>query len=391
MLGAAVITAAAAPVGASAETNANSRAVCAPLWGQAACMARVVTDANGTMTKAASPDELGVESAALTPAQLHSAYNLPTMAPGTPTIAIVDALDNPNVELDLAHYSATYGLPPCTTANGCFRKVNENGGAGPLPLYDAGWAMEIDLDVEVAHAVCQSCRILLVEAASPTMLDLARAESTALTLGATVVSNSWGGSELAGEQNPAFNHRNVAITASTGDAGFGTSYPAADPNVIAVGGTTLLLDGSGRRSSETAWSGAGSGCSQYLSAQPFQTSVGNWASTGCGIHRATADVSAVADPNTGAAVYITLRGSAGAWYQVGGTSLSAPLIAAVFALGGHSVGTAFPASLLYTHATSLFDVTSGSNGSCPHPVMCHAGAGYDGPTGLGTPNGLGAF
>jgi subtilase family serine protease len=389
VLGAAVMTAAAAPAGASAGTTTTSRAVCTPLWGQAACLARVATDASGKVVSGATLDALGTQSAALTPASFHSAYNLPLTAPGTPTIAIVDAYDDPNAAADLAQYSATFGLPACTTANGCFRKVNQNGAPSPLPSANTGWSMEIALDVEVAHAVCQNCHILLVEATSPTLTNLGAAVNRAVAMGATVVSNSYGGSELAGEQVPGYyNHPYVAITASSGDSGFGVEYPAADPDVVAVGGTRLTLDASGHRTSETAWEGAGSGCSRYLPAQSFQTSIPNWGSTACGTHRAIADVSAVAAPDTGAAVYLTYGGAG--WYQVGGTSLSSPLIAATFALGG-PITTAYPAQLLYQHPGSLFDVTSGSNGSCPGSVMCHAGLGYDGPTGLGTPNGLGAF
>jgi subtilase family serine protease len=384
VLGAAVATAVAAPVSASAGTADTSRAVCTPLWGQAACMARVATDASGTVMKSASLEGLGTESTALTPAMLHTAYNLPTTTPGAPTIAIVDAYNDPTAEADLATYSSSFGLPACTTANGCFRKVNQNGASSPLPPNDSGWSMEIALDIEVAHAVCQNCHILLVEAASASLTSLGAAVNRAVAMGATVVSNSYGGSEV-GSAQPWYNHPYVAITASSGDSGFGVSYPAADPHVVAVGGTRLMLDALGRRASETAWQGAGSGCSAYLPAQSFQMSVPNWGSTACGTHRGVADVSAVAAPDTGAAIF-----EAGSWYQVGGTSLSSPLIAATFALAG-PITTAYPAQLLYQHSSSLFDVTSGSNGSCIGSVMCHAGLGYDGPTGLGTPNGLGAF
>jgi subtilase family serine protease len=223
------------------------------------------------------------------------------------------------------------------------------------------------------------------------MPNLAQAENVAAALGANVISNSWGGAEFSGEQNPAFNHPGVVITASSGDSGFGTSYPAADSHVVAVGGTRLTLDAAGRRSSETVWEGAGSGCSRFVSAQSFQLTAPNWSLAGCSSRRGIADVSAVAAPDTGVYVRYTPPGGAGTWYQVGGTSLSAPLVGAVFALAGNTSGVAYPAQLLYQHPTSLFDVTSGSNGSCSSLTTCRGAAGYDGPTGLGTPNGLGAF
>ncbi len=385
----AAATAAAAPVSATAGTANSSRPLCKAAGGEVACLGEIVTRSSGRAVSASTPSAMAVAQAPLTPANLHAAYNLPLTAPVARTIAIVDAYDDPNAEADLATYSATYGLPACTTANGCFRKVNENGQSAPLPRYDSGWAVEISLDIQVAHAICQNCRIVLVEASVPSMVDLAQAENIAAAMGANVISNSWGGTEFSGEQNPAFNHPGIVITASSGDNGFGTSYPAADSHVVAVGGTRLTLDGLGRRSSETVWEGSGSGCSRYLAAQSFQTSVPNWASTGCGSHRAIADVSAVAAPDTGVAIRFTPLGGAGTWYQVGGTSLSAPLIGAVFALAGNTSGVAYPAQLLYQNRTSLLDVTAGSNGSCA--VMCHGGVGYDGPTGLGTPNGLGAF
>ena len=392
LLGAAALTAAAAPVTASAGASTSSRPLCSPAFaGGVACMGEIVTSSNGRTRSASTPEGLVAGSAPVTPARLHSAYTLPLTAPVVRTIAIVDAFDDPNAEADLATYDATYALPACTTANGCFRKVNQNGQSAPLPRYDGGWATEISLDVQVAHAVCQNCKIVLVEAISSSMLDLARAENSAAAMGANVISNSWGGSEFSSYQNPAFNHPGIVITASSGDSGFGTSYPAADSHVVAVGGTRVTFDGLGRLKSETAWEGSGSGCSPYVQAQPFQTSVPNWASTGCGSRRAIADVSAVAAPDTGVAIRFTPPGGVGAWYQIGGTSLSAPLIGAVFALAANTSSVAYPAQLLYQNRTALSDVVAGSNGSCAAAVMCHAGPGYDGPSGLGVPFGLGAF
>jgi len=354
--------------------------------GAALCHAHVVTDARGTPHVTSAPAGYG-------PAQFRTAYNLPSGAPAPQTIAIVDAYDSPTIESDLAVYSSTFGLPPCTTANGCFRKVNQNGAAGPYPIKNAGWALEIALDVEVAHAICPNCRILLVEASSNSLANLATAVNTAARLGATQISNSYGASEFSSEGTiTAYDHPGIAITASSGDYGYGTSFPAASPTVVAVGGTTLTLGAGDAWAGETVWSGAGSGCSAYLAAKPMQTSLGAWSLTGCGTKRAIADVAADADPATGAAVYDTTKyqGRSG-WFTVGGTSLSAPLIAGVYALAGNAATVAYPASLPYANRSALHDVTSGSNGTCAYVRMCKGLVGYDGPTGLGTPNGVGSF
>jgi subtilase family serine protease len=355
----------------------------------ARCHAHVVTDAHGAPNAASTPKGYG-------PAQFHGAYQLPASASTAQTIAIVDAYDDPKIESDLASYSATFGLPACTTANGCFRKVNQSGNAGPYPQGNSGWALEIALDVEVAHAVCPNCKILLVEASSASLANLAAAVNTAASLGATEISNSYGGSEFSSEvSDSAYNHPGIAVTVASGDNGYGSfGYPAASPYVVAVGGTTLSLGSGNAWAGETVWSGAGSGCSSYLSAQSWQTVDKNWALTGCGAKRGVADVAADANPSTGAAVYdsVKYQGRSG-WFQVGGTSLSSPLIAAVYALAGGAT-TAYPAAGLYSHQldspATLHDVTSGSNGACS-TIICKGAAGYDGPTGVGTPNGIGAF
>ena len=356
------------------------RACAVPTAHLAACDAQVVTDSAGTpLVTNTTPRGYG-------PAQLTGAYSLPAGATGTPTIGIVDAFDDPNIEADLAVYSANYGLPSCTTANGCFRKVNQSGGTS-YPTTDAGWSLEIALDVETAHAICPNCNILLVEATTNSFTNLGTAVNRAVTMGANVVSNSYGGSEFSTEtsaDSQYFNHPGVVITASSGDGGYGVEYPAASRYVTAVGGTSLTVDSSNRWVSETAWSGAGSGCSAYETKPSWQ------ADTGCA-RRTVADVSADADPNTGASVYdsVTYQGQSG-WFQVGGTSLAAPLIASVYALTG-TTGSANYGSTPYAHTSSLHDVTSGSNGSCGGSYLCTAKSGFDGPTGLGTPNGLGAF
>jgi hypothetical protein len=326
--------------------------------------------------------------AGLGPAELQSAYNLPSEAAGGgATVAIVDAYDNPNAEADLATYRSQFGLPACTTANGCFRKTDQRGGTD-YPQPDAGWSGEIALDLDMVSAVCPECSILLVEADAPDLDSLGTAENTAVTLGAGYVSNSWGASENAvGEVSGEayFKHPGVAITVSTGDYGYGygPSFPATLPYVTAVGGTSLSRDsGTARGWSETAWTGAGSGCSAYQAKPSFQTD------RGCA-KRAEADVSAVADPSTGVTVYNTYQD--GGWGVYGGTSASAPIIAATYALAGTPGPTTYPAAYPYAHTGALNDVTTGTNGTCSPAYLCTSGTGYDGPTGFGTPNGTAAF
>ena len=232
-------------------------------------------------------------------------------------------------------YSTHFGLPACTTANGCFKRVNQKGGTS-YPQTNAGWALEISLDVEVAHAVCPNCKILLVEATTNSFANLIAAEDYARTH-ANVVSNSWGGGEFSSETTSTydghFNHVGTPITFSSGDSGYGVEYPASSQYVTAVGGTTLNLNTNNTRKSETVWAGAGSGCSAYEPKPTWQKGAG------C-VRRTVADVSADANPNTGAAVYDTVRyqGQSG-WFQVGGTSLSSPIIAAVYALAGNGTST----------------------------------------------------
>ncbi|HKN51041.1 MAG TPA: putative Ig domain-containing protein [Amycolatopsis sp.] len=348
--------------------------------GTATCFALRQTD---TMKPFLAPDAL---PSGFGPTDLRSAYNLTASGSASATVAIVDANDDPNAETDLSTYRSTYGLPACTTANGCFKKVNQNGQTSPLPTADSGWAGEISLDVDMVSAVCPNCHILLVEASDASMDSLGTAVNTAVSLGAKYVSNSYGGSE-DGTENTSdssyFHHPGVAITASTGDSGYGISYPASSQYVTAVGGTSLSRSSSSRGWSETAWSDAGSGCSSSVAKPSFQN-----VTTGCS-KRADSDVSAVADPQTGVAVYQTYGGSG--WAVYGGTSASSPIIAAVYALAGTPGSSDTPAAYPYSHTGNLYDVTSGSNGSCSPSVLCTAGAGWDGPTGLGTPNGTTAF
>ncbi len=347
--------------------------------GRMRCFARVVTNQEGIVELAAAPKGLG-------PADLRSAYKLPTSGGAGKIIAIVDAQDNPNAESDLAVYRAQYGLSPCTTANGCFMKVNQDGNASPLPTPDKGWAMEMALDLDTASAACPDCKLLLVEANNPTMEDLGAAVLTAVRLGAAVVSNSYGGLEdesIAATDAMYFNHPGVGIFVSSGDRGYETNYPASSQYVTAVGGTTLSKDSSARGWSEKVWGswlskilgGAGSGCSKFISKPTWQKD------TGCS-QRTVADVSAVADPASGLAVYSTYGG--GGWMTVGGTSASSPIVAAIYALTGHA---AADASLSYQKPSAFFDITRGNNGICTPGYLCTGGAAYDGPTGNGSPNG----
>lgn len=321
------------------------------------------------------------------PSDLQSAYNLPSASSGSgQTVAIVDAYDDPTAESDLGVYRSQFGLAPCTTANGCFRKVNETGGSTP-PTANASWGQEISLDVDMVSAICPNCNILLVEASSASFVDLGTAENTAASLGANAISNSYGGGESSAETSTYdayYNHPGHAITVSSGDSGYGVEYPAASQYVTAVGGTSLSRASNARGWTETVWSGAGSGCSAYEPKPSWQKD------TGCA-RRTVADVSADANPNTGVAVYdsTAYQGQSG-WMVFGGTSVASPIIASVYALAGNG-STVNYGSFPYGNLSALFDVTSGSNGSCGGSYLCTGTTGYDGPTGNGTPNGTGAF
>lgn len=352
------------------------------------CHARVIVDQNGAPKAVTSPAGYG-------PQQLLGAYNLSgQVASNSPIIAIVDAYDHPNIKSDLDKYNSTFNLPyfpQCIGAikdasSPCFQKLNQRGGT-TYPAINAGWALETSMDVEVAHAICPSCRLLLVEADSSSYSNLLAAVDQAVMQGATFISNSYGSSEFSGETSYDyhFNKSGIVFTFSSGDNGYGASYPAASQYVTAVGGTTLKVNADNTYGGETAWSGAGSGCSVYEVKPGWQTD------TQC-TKKTIADVSAVADPNTGAAVYDSVRyqGKSG-WFKVGGTSLAAPIIAGVYALANNLNATAYGVALPYANAAALHDVIGGSNGSCGGTYLCTALPGYDGPTGLGSPNGLLGF
>ena len=373
----------------STPTRVKTQRLCGtPAKGQLACYAirQVAPVEPAAVTPNALPSGYG-------PSDLRSAYALTASGSGSQTVAIVDAYDDPNAESDLASYRSTYGLPACTTANGCFKKVNQTGSTTGLPTANSSWAGEISLDVDMVSAICPNCHILLVEAKSPTTANLGTSVNTAVSLGAKFVSNSYGGAEdssVTSSDTSYYYHPGVAITASSGDADYdGGSYPATGKGVTAVGGTSLVRNSSARGWGETVWNttsyteGAGSGCSQYIAKPAFQSGV----TTGCS-KRAEADVSAVADPATGVAVYQTYGGSG--WAVYGGTSAASPIIASVYALAGNPGANDVPNTYPYAHTANLNDVTSGKNGTCGAPI-CTAGVGWDGPTGLGTPNGTAAF
>ena len=374
------------PVAAAATSDAHAlpphsqRAVCGtPAPRAARCFAHVVTHQDSAAPLASVSYQSGYR-----PVDLASAYQLPTLAgaPGSgPTVAIVDAYDNPNAESDLAAYRSQFQLGDCTTANGCFSKVDQTGGTS-YPSGDTGWGAEVDLDIDMVSAACPACKILLVEGNTASFNDLNAAVDYAVGH-ASYVSNSYGANEFSGENTLDFhfNHPNVAITVSSGDNGYGVQWPAASPYVTAVGGTSLSQNASLPRGwSESAWSGAGSGCSAIEPKPVWQTD------TLCG-RRTVADVSAVANPNTGVAVYDSYGStSTGNWFVYGGTSVASPFVAAVWALT--NTVTAPSAKTPYLHTAGWNDVTSGSNTfRCRSGYLCQAVAGYDGPTGLGTPIG----
>jgi N-acetylneuraminic acid mutarotase len=322
------------------------------------------------------------------PSDLASAYNLPSNGGAGQTVAIVDAFDDPNVEADLAVYRAQYGLPACTTANGCFSKVDQRGGTD-YPTPDANWAGEISLDVDMVSAIAPQAHIILVEADTNDPTNLGASVDEAVALGAKFVSNSYAGPEDPSETTALdayFDHPGVAVVASSDDDGYGAAYPASSPYVTAVGGTSLVRDSSARGWSESVWNNSfgatGSGCSAYEPKPSFQTD------SGCA-NRAEADVSADADPATGVATYDTYQYSG--WGVSGGTSASSPMIASMYADAGTPAAGSNPVSYPYADQSAFNDVTSGSNGTCTPAYLCTAGPGYDGPTGIGTPNGLAAF
>ncbi len=343
------------------------------------CFAHAQVTQSGLVQSFATPQGWG-------PPDLQSAYQIdPTKIPATkPTIAIIDAYGYATLESDLATYRSTYGLPACTTANGCLKILNQTGQTSPLPAAPpAGddWTVETALDVDMASAACPLCNIVVIQATDDTSDGLFVANNIPATIGATVVSNSWGGPEQAGSPSTAyetyFNHSGIAVFVSAGDSGYddagqGPDYPATSAYVIAVGGTNLAKAANSRGWTETAWTSGGSACSLSIPKPSYQSG------TMC-MYKATTDIAAVGDPQTGVAVY-----NKGAWQVVGGTSASSPLVAAIFAATGNGNPSGLGA-FVKANASILWDVTSGRTGSGGH-ILCNAGAGWDGPTGYGTPN-----
>ena len=328
----------------------------------------------------------------LRPSDVAIAYHLPATYSGTnvPIIAIVDAYDDPNAESDLAHYRSYFQLPPCTTANGCFKKLNERGRADSYPSPDGGWAGEISLDLDAVSAACPSCNIALVEAATNNWSDLDQAEDAAAALNPAAISNSFGGPEYAAS-DAHFVHPNTIVTASTGDNSYygGPQQPASFASVVAVGGTSLYHNGALQRAwNELAWSNGGSGCSAFVARPAWQSG----AATGC-TNRAETDISAFADPfNPGIWVWNTFSANGG-WYVDGGTSAASPLVAAMYGLANNAaaIGSGFAQSIWSDAGHSTYDVTQGNNGYCNPLVQCSASTGYDEPTGWGSPDGIGAL
>jgi subtilase family serine protease len=354
---------------------------CMSTWHRFSSTERTLSAAN-TRAAAAAPRP----TPGLAPIDIRNAYSQPKTGAKGQVIAIVDAYDNPNAEKDLAVYRSTWKLPACTTKNKCFRKVNQRGTTKP-PKGDPGWGVEIALDIQAVSATCPGCKILLVEADKPTAASLGAAVNMAAKLGADVISNSYGTSESstsAAVGKKYFTHAKIPMLASSGDDGFGTaSYPAVLTSVWAIGGTYLSHTGASLATgwSETAWKGAGSGCSTVIAKPTAQKD------TGCA-KRTVADVSAVADSDEGFATYDTYGlGADNGWIGLSGTSLSAPLIAGMMGHAGHPT-TVAKVSYPYGHRVGLRDVSGGSNGTCSVTYICNGVTGYDGPTGLGSPRGL---
>ena len=385
----AISSVAAASSSASTSTGPGYRHACATTVpaGRATCLA--LTRTGVAAYRGVRP---GVTPAGYGPAQFQSAYKLATAAAESgrgQTVAIVDDGGDPSLASDLAVYRRQFGLPACGA--GCFTQVNETGGT-TLPPPVTGWPVEESLDVDMVSAVCPHCHILLVESSSALITDLGASVDEAVALGAGFVSNSYAGPEFAGEtsDDTFYDHPGVAITAAAGDDGFQVNYPAVSPFVTAVGGTSLKRSSNARGWAESVWGdgesgagdGTGSGCSAVEAKPTWQTD------SGCA-DRTTADVSADADPNTGAAIYDTE--DEGGWIEVGGTSQATPIIAATYALAGTPGAGDTASGYPYRHTSRLFDVTAGSNGTCSPAYLCHGEAGYDGPTGLGTPDGVGGF
>jgi subtilase family serine protease len=394
--GAGFAVAASAHTSTAPDYKAAKCNVAHPSSSETACMLYLRDNVREFLQNAARP-HTAPTGVGYGPSSLQSAYDLTSAsaADGSgETVAVVDAFNDPKAASNEGTYRKAWGLPQCTTKSGCFKVVNQEGETGPLPKAagSTGWDVEESLDIDMVSAICPNCHIVLVEANSASIKNLGTAVNTAVTLGAVAVSNSYGASESTSDptyDTDYYQHAGVAITASAGDNGYGVSYPAASQYVTSVGGTTLSTSSTASRGwTETVWGsasggeGTGSGCSADDAKPSWQTD------TGC-TKRTDNDVAADADPNTGVAVYDTY--SEHGWLEVGGTSVSSPVIASVFALAGTPAAGTYPSSYTYQHTSDLFDITSGANGTCSPAYLCTAEKGYDGPTGNGTPDGITDF
>lgn len=392
----ALVTASAAAATASTGSTPGVQHACSAPAGPNSAQCLVLVRTGVATHKGVARD---VTPAGYGPSSLQAAYNLTLAAAASgkdQTVAIVDAYDDPDAESDLAVYRAQYGLPPCTTANGCFDKVNQEGEVSPLPAAagTTGWATEESLDLDMVSAICPNCHIMLVEADNNLLDNMGMAVDSAVALGSQFVSNSYAAPDASADTalNAYYDHPGVAVTVAAGDSGYGVEFPAASPYVTAVGGTELIADKAATRGwAEQVWGngtsgtdgdGTGSGCSAYESKPSWQTD------TGCA-NRTVADVAADADPDPGAAIYDSYNQPG--WLAVGGTSEATPIIAATYALAGAPGAGDNPAEYPYEHTGELNDVVAGSNGSCSPVYLCNGAPGYNGPTGNGTPDGTGAF
>jgi len=383
--------AATAPPASTVSGGTAASALCPQIPGRIWCLAERAplggTTGGSSSTQMRAFTATPSTDSPYTPTDLQAAYRIPSTT-ATTTVAVVDAFDAPSVESDLATYRSSFNLPPCTSANGCFSKVNQSGATSPLPASNSDWVGETTLDVQMVSAVCPTCHILLVEANDDDRSgqpSLETAVATAVRLGAKYVSMSWGSGEYSQEtsaDSTYFSAPGVTYVAASGDGGYATSWPAANPDVVSVGGTTLLRNSATARGwSESVWSdssggGTGSGCSSYEPRPSWQSAA---AITSSCSGRAMNDLSIIADPDPGVMVY-----QGGSWWRYGGTSAGTPMIAAMEAIAG-TAGDAV--SYPYAHAAAFNDVTSGTNGSCG-TVLCRAATGWDGPSGLGTPIGV---
>ena len=387
-------------------TSYSYKDICPPAKaGYASCDLYATTSASGKPIAEPSTVVGG-----LGPTELHTAYNLPCTPGGPvqsvcsqpasfgPTVAIVDAGSYSDgtgtLSESLGNFDSYYGLPSCTSSNGCLNIVNEQGQSSPLPAPVSGWTPEITLDVETVHMMCQTCKIVLVEATNSDNTDMAAAEATAATFSPIAISNSWGSTTDATGYDSNFELKGTAVVAATGDSGGNPySWPADNPGVVAVSGTTLSINANNTWAGETVWSSSGGGCSATYAAPLWQTDLSNWSSAGCGSYRSFGDVSADADPNSGINVNLATSSTTSTWSDYGGTSLATPIIASMFALANNLQPNNVASSVLYSsqNTTNSHDITSGSDCTTAQPTNCTAGVGFDTPSGLGSPNGTGLF